>query len=1574
MTTIDRHRRRGFWRWILLVTEWVVLVVGTLVVAALLSLQLRIVRHFVGHQVNRVLADTFAGRVVIEKVDRLSLMGLGGARVRVFDPGGTEVLLVDNADVSIATFDIVRSFLKKEGDLVIDIPEVTLTYVDANLDSDAQGNLKLLQAFSPKEVTTKEPSGSRATVIHLRKIALAHAWTHGQIEGAPLIDVDLDKLDLSLIVGGDRTVADLATLDITARSLPQGLGLNAHLEAHYAEPAPNGGERAARIDLQGHASGVPLSLRGSIDGADVSADFDIPKVTPEDVRRVAPDSQVTQDLTAHAEVRGHLPDITAKAHFGAGAGVLDILARATIAEEKKLHATIHAENLDARALSRTAPATRLGLDVRVDAKMDAKGGLQGAYAVEVPSGDIGGNLVPATHLEGNVTKSGSSDEAATLHVAGKADIDEPGARTALRFDVTQGAGPMTVDFRVNTVAPKLNRTRVGNQLAGSANLDARGKVTVGQTTKLDATVNLQASNVVSSEARVARAELRASVNGNVDDPMAGNVDLDFKATGLAAADMSFTHASIELRGSSQGADLVASLVPNDGPHIDATTRIALGQGVSLRNTCVEVARDDITALLRVAGVRLAGSRLRVDDVSLEGVGETLRADVSKTDRELVVRAESAGVDLEKIGRLFRRRDLRGGRLALDVDLALRKTSATGHLRAKLQDGAFQRIKNGTADIDTNFDGRRVDANIHAMLGDIGRLDIDKGHVEVDGNAPLDVNSLEKAHGALAVDSRLNLTRIRALLPRGVLPFTDMQGVVELKGNIARESTAEPPELNLSVATRGLALSGRGDPEDRERVAGTRIDPTPPWSIEGVDLEMTAGVAKDDGATTLQGRVFDRQGTIVSVDANTDAMPYRQWLKTKKVDTSKLRDLRWAAQVAIPRRELKKFPAAFKTRQMGGSIGASVRFEGTLAEPDLRLVFEANQWVAPIPRGMHPINAKVDARYQKNEGAVDLAVSTRDKELLNGTVELKGALPGLGDSESSSADAWRASTKMRIAEFPLETLGTFSDFQVKGYVSGDIDVADVHRDARAKVNVALRDLKLGRAKIAKGNIKIDYDGHALKGGVRLDQTDGYLESDAEIAMRWGAETAPSVITEEPAYAALKANRFRAAALAPFITDVVSQLDGRLQADARIDIVPGAAPKLKGQIALEEGRMQLTRVGEPLHGVTAKIALSPDGVVRLEDLTAQGSSGRINAKAVVRLNGFQLTGARASVRIPKNDPFPFDVDGQAIGEIDGAIDVTADMTPDQKQMNVKVDIPRLHTQLPLASSNSPQELGEAEKIRVGYFRRARQFVELPKDAEDLRETSNEEEEKATTTINVAIHLGNDIEVRRGTSLRIALTGDPKIQIAEEAKMSGQIRLTRGMLEVQGRRFEIEKGVVTFVGPPDNPQVMVTAAWDAPDGTRVYADFVGPLKTGKVTLRSEPSRPQNEILALIMFGTAEGSSSTPYPTQQPDGATRAGAMAGGFATEGLSKGLDELTGLDVSAKIDTSNAANPKPQVEVQIARDISMQIAYVLGTPPPGMNPDRTYLTLDWRFRRNWSMETTFGDQGSSILDLLWQYRY
>jgi translocation and assembly module TamB len=198
------------------------------------------------------------------------------------------------------------------------------------------------------------------------------------------------------------------------------------------------------------------------------------------------------------------------------------------------------------------------------------------------------------------------------------------------------------------------------------------------------------------------------------------------------------------------------------------------------------------------------------------------------------------------------------------------------------------------------------------------------------------------------------------------------------------------------------------------------------------------------------------------------------------------------------------------------------------------------------------------------------------------------------------------------------------------------------------------------------------------------------------------------------------------------------------------------------------------------------------------------------------------------------------------------------------------------------------------------------------------------------------------------------------------------------VQGKTFTLQNGAVTFTDDPTNPQVVLTASWPAPDGTTIYADFIGPLKTGKVTLRADPARPQNEILSLILFGTTDETAQSGGTTAQQSSAVGA---AGGAATAPINQALGGVNQMldnfglagGISTRVDTSQAT-PRPEVEIQIARDLSIQVAWVLGVPPPGSNPDSTLFTLDWRFLRSWSLETTVGDAGTSILDLIWTHRY
>jgi translocation and assembly module TamB len=600
----------------------------------------------------------------------------------------------------------------------------------------------------------------------------------------------------------------------------------------------------------------------------------------------------------------------------------------------------------------------------------------------------------------------------------------------------------------------------------------------------------------------------------------------------------------------------------------------------------------------------------------------------------------------------------------------------------------------------------------------------------------------------------------------------------------------------------------------------------------------------------------------------------------------------------------------------------------------------------------------------------------------------------------ASSPWTGSVKGELARFPLGAISALSSNQVKGFVSGDFAVTGLHEHGKATANLAFADLQMGKAKLTTGEVHATIDDAGLDAKAKLANAAGSLEADAKMGMTWGKGIAPSP-NGSGLEAKIQAKHFPAAAVAPFAASVVSELSGWIDADANVALRPGQKPEMSGTVAFSEGVIDAPAIGEDFHDVKAKVSLTNDGVVKLEDLEASGLSGRMTASGSARLDGTTLRTADLTLDIPKKNAIPLDVQGTNLGSVYGKVKVEANGDAEGKSIKVVVNVPDFHVAMPEAGlPRSPQTLGNAPGVHLGVYRDPDRFVVLPVDSAPVTlvaernaavakvpgargvkpaeppagEAAAAKDPAPSTALDVTIRLG-DVQIVRGQQVTLNLDGTLNAKVAAATVVRGQIRVKSGKLNVQSKEFEIEKGTVSFVGDdPSNPEVNVTAGWTAPDGTRVLADYIGPVKTGKVSLRSEPPRPKNEIVALILFGTADGSSATPYASRSPSTGTQAGTAVGGLGTDGLSKGLDQLTGMNVTAKIDTSDSANPRPEVEVQIAKDISLELAVVIGTPPPGDNPDTSYATIDWRFVRNWSLDTTFGDEGSTFADLVWQYRY
>ena len=442
----------------------------------------------------------------------------------------------------------------------------------------------------------------------------------------------------------------------------------------------------------------------------------------------------------------------------------------------------------------------------------------------------------------------------------------------------------------------------------------------------------------------------------------------------------------------------------------------------------------------------------------------------------------------------------------------------------------------------------------------------------------------------------------------------------------------------------------------------------------------------------------------------------------------------------------------------------------------------------------------------------------------------------------------------------------------------------------------------------------------------------------------------------------------------MANMFTELDGRVDAGVAVHVDPSARTvQPKGTLALSEGVIELTALGNELHDVAALVTLTPDGVIKLERVSGKGLSGRFDAAATARFQGMNFAGARGIVTVPSKDPLPLVIDGAPVGTFDGHVDVAIDKQA--SGMAVTVGIPTMRLQLPHVAKHDVQALGALQGVRTGIARKPGEFQAVRIDGGDEPAPAAPGPRSA---MRLTVHLGKDVEVTR-SDLDVRLEGGPTITVGDTVTAKGQVRLTRGTLDVKGKSFKIEDGTITFVDDPTNPQVVLSASWPAPDGTTIFADFVGPLKTAAVHLRSEPVRPNDEILALILFGTTDQTA----PGASGDSAQLGAAQGAGLgaASERLNEALGGVNGalgrlgLDssVATKVDTSQPT-PRPEVEVQIARDLTVQLAAVLGVPPPGVNPDRYLLTFGYRFLRRWSLEATMGDQGTSILDVVWQRRY
>src|SRR5579863_10158840 len=126
-----------------------VVVALAFMLAPVLCLRLPFARRVIVANVNRALASTFVGHVVVDSVGGIGWTQVDGVAAHVETVDGERVLRVEGARARVSTWALLRS-LVGQGDIVVDLPEISVGSVEAVVDPDESGTLRIAQAFEPR--------------------------------------------------------------------------------------------------------------------------------------------------------------------------------------------------------------------------------------------------------------------------------------------------------------------------------------------------------------------------------------------------------------------------------------------------------------------------------------------------------------------------------------------------------------------------------------------------------------------------------------------------------------------------------------------------------------------------------------------------------------------------------------------------------------------------------------------------------------------------------------------------------------------------------------------------------------------------------------------------------------------------------------------------------------------------------------------------------------------------------------------------------------------------------------------------------------------------------------------------------------------------------------------------------------------------------------------------------------------------------------------------------------------------------------------------------------------------------
>ena len=265
---------------------------------------------------------------------------------------------------------------------------------------------------------------------------------------------------------------------------------------------------------------------------------------------------------------------------------------------------------------------------------------------------------------------------------------------------------------------------------------------------------------------------------------------------------------------------------------------------------------------------------------------------------------------------------------------------------------------------------------------------------------------------------------------------------------------------------------------------------------------------------------------------------------------------------------------------------------------------------------------------------------------------------------------------------------------------------------------------------------------------------------------------------------------------------------------------AAPRINGQIDASRIRFAMPEEGVVITDGTLKLTLDDDRV-RVQQGELKGSSGRIVVSGEAQLKNPQ---AGLTLNFEK-----FAVTNRSDRRVIVSGTTRLNLDPKRLELTGELTADRARLEMPEASRPTLS----SDVVVVG---------QPPREKSAVR--------RIPLQLDLTLNLGEDF-LFKGAGLDARLGGQLRVFTVNEAlRGEGRIQVVEGRYAAYGQSLVIERGVLSFIGPIDNPGIDVLAVRKMPTvkaGVQVRGTVQRPL----VTLYSDPALPDTEKLSWLVLG---------------------------------------------------------------------------------------------------------------------------